>query len=353
LDNLTFDSIRHDQAMYARITPEFEFQGDTPQKFQAWAEAFRPRLRQALGLEAIAAQTAGHQPTAVRGKVIELADHIRESWHLWVEPSVPLPFYLLRPKGTVGARPLVLTPHGHNHPYIYVGIAHDEAERKSIQEGERDIAVQAVREGYLVIAPTARGFGETRTQQEIEEGKVSSCHTQLMHDLLVGRTPVGERVWDISCLIEWALGNLDMDAGRIAVTGNSGGGTVALFAAACEPRISAAMPGSYFCTFRGSIGTIRHCDCNYIPGLLGLGEMYDIAGLIAPRPFLAIAGVQDPIFPIDHVRTAFRRLHRIYTAAGVPERCALSEGQGGHRFYKADVWPFLRRWWGDSKNINS
>ena len=346
MDQLTYDSNQHDQVLYERMRPEFEFQGNTLQQFHVWADGFRPRLAQALGLEAIAAQTAGYQISAVCSEVVELEDHVREAWHLWVEPTVPLPFYLLRPKNAAGARPLVLTPHGHNHPHIYVGIANNEQEQKSAQEGERDIAVQAVREGYLVIAPTARGFGETRTPQDIAEQKVSSCHTQLMHDLLVGRTPIGERVWDISRLIDWALATLEVEAGKIAITGNSGGGTTALFAAACEPRISAAMPGSYFCTFRDSIGTIRHCDCNYIPGLLNLGEMYDVAGLIAPRPFLAIAGLQDPIFPIEHVRYAFERLRHIYSAAGAPERCALSEGPGGHRYYKADVWPFLRRWWG-------
>lgn len=345
MDLPSYDASLHDQALYERVRPEFEFQGTTLEQFQAWAGAFRPRLRQALGLDAIAAQTAGHQVKAERGEVVELEDHTRESWHLWVEPDVPLPFYLLRPKGAGGRHPLVLTPHGHNHPHIYVGIAKNEQEQKSVQEGERDIAVQAVREGYLVIAPTARGFGETRTLQDQEEQKVSSCHTQLMHDLLVGRTPIGERVWDLSRLIDWALINLDVDARRIAVTGNSGGGTVSLFAAACEERISAAMPGSYFCTFRGSIGAIHHCDCNYIPGILGLGEMYDIAGLIAPRPFLAIAGLQDPIFPIEHVRFAFQRLQRIYAAAGAAECCALYEGEGGHRYYKAPAWPFLRKWW--------
>ena len=87
--------------------------------------------------------------------------------------------------------------------------------------------------------------------------------------------------------------------------------------------------------------------------MLALGEMYDVAGLIAPRPFLAIAGVQDAIFPIEHVRIAFERLQRIYAAAGEPERCELYEGAGGHRYYKADAWPFLRRWWGDSKCFNS
>ena len=73
---------------------------------------------------------------------------------------------------------------------------------------------------------------------------------------------------------------------RIAITGNSGGGTVSLFAAACDTRISVSVPGCYFCTFAGSIGSIAHCDCNYVPGILRLGEMHDVAGLIAARDFL-------------------------------------------------------------------
>jgi poly(3-hydroxybutyrate) depolymerase len=223
-----------------------------------------------------------------------------------------------------------------------VGLYENEEERRSILEGDRDIAVQAVREGYLVISPTTRGFGETRTQQDQQEGKLSSCRTQLLHGLLVGRTPIGERVWDIACLIDWALANLAVDGQRIAITGNSGGGTTSVFAAACEERIAAALPGSYFCTFAGSIGSIYHCDCNYVPGILNLGEMYDVAGLIAPRPFCAIAGVEDPIFPISAVRLAYAKLQQVYEAAGKPDNCRLYEGNGGHRYYKEGAWPWLR-----------
>ena len=68
-----------------------------------------------------------------------------------------------------------------------------------------------------------------------------------------------------------------------------------------------------------------------IPGILQLGEMYDVAGLIAPRPFCAIAGAEDPIFPIDETRFAYRKLREIYEVAG----------QGGHRFYKDGAWPFV------------
>jgi len=338
-----YDSIKHFETLYNSVPREFAFSASAPQAWAAWQEAFRPRLRQQLGLDNLAADLRDHQPQREQLTTEDLETYTRESWQLWVEPTVPLPFYLLRPKGQTEPLPLVLTPHGHNHPHIYAGLADNEAETQSIQEGERDIAVQSVREGYLTIAPTTRAFGATRTAADKEANKVHSCRVQLLHGLLVGRTPIGERVWDISRLIDWAIANLAVDAQRIAITGNSGGGTVSLFAAACEPRISVAVPSCYFCTFQGSIGAIYHCDCNYVPGILRLGEMYDVAGLIAPRPFCAIAGQDDPIFPIEQVKFAFERLKEIYAIAGAPEACQLYIGQGGHRYYRAGAWPFIRQ----------
>jgi cephalosporin-C deacetylase-like acetyl esterase len=107
--------------------------------------------------------------------------------------------------------------------------------------------VQAVNEGYIVIAATTRGFGDTRTKFDAENNRVSSCRIELMHGLLVGRTAIGERVWDISRLIDWATSRDDVDAKRIAITGNSGGGTISVFAPACDTRISVAVPSCYFC----------------------------------------------------------------------------------------------------------
>jgi len=343
-----YDSAKHFASTYRAFQPEFEFQAESLGELESWQQAFRPRLRQALGMDNLEADLNGHTPTAEQRSSEDMGDYVRETWHVLVEPTVPLPFYLLRPKSVVGPVPLVLTPHGHNHPRLYAGISNDEEEAAHISEGERDIAVQAVREGYIAIAPTTRAFGETRTEGDREDDRTHSCRSQLMNGLLAGRTPIGERVWDMGCLIDWAVANLEVDETRIAMTGNSGGGTVTVFAAACDERIAVAMPGSYFCTFEGSIGSIRHCDCNYVPGLLRLGEMYDVAGLIAPRPFSAIAGRDDAIFPLEHVKYAYDLLKSIYAVADASDRCRLHIGEGGHRFYKDGAWPFLRQHFGIS-----
>ncbi len=366
-----YDQESHLNALYENVSGTYAFRATDPEGLSAWQAAFRPKLREALGLDNMASDLSGYVPKAERLESTDLGSHVRERWYLWVEPTVPLPFYLLLPKGvkrgeagtgtgaaagtgaaTDGidrdeALPLVLVPHGHNHPHIYVGISRDAAEEAHMMEGERDIARQAAaEEGYIVIAPTTRAFGETRTAKDIEADKIHSCRDQLVHDLLLGRTPIGERVWDTSRLIDWAVANLPIDADRIAITGNSGGGTISVFASACDTRIALSMPGCYFCTFVGSIGTIHHCECNYVPGLLRLGEMYDVAGLIAPRPFCAIAGRHDPIFPIDHVHAAFDRLKAVYEVAGAGDKCELAVGEGGHRFFKTPAWDFVRRHFG-------
>ena len=339
---LTSDTYTYQLA--AETYRAFAFRAETQAEFVAWQRAFRPHLRSMLGIDVIAQRgLCDLSPHQVGEETF--ADHVREEWTIQTEPGYEVPFYLLRPMDITEPRPLVLTPHGHGKAgkRTYVGICDTEAERLSIAEGERDIALQAVREGYVAIAPDMRAFASMRLRQDIEADATSSCRDLQMRALLFGRTLVGERVWDIERLIDYAATRPEVDVSRVVITGNSGGGTVSLFAAACDPRITVAVPSSYFCTFEASIGSIHHCECNYVPGMMTVGEMYDVAGLIAPRPFLAVAGREDPIFPYAGVTLAFERLHCIYEVTGVPDRCQLYTGEGGHRYYKAGVWPFVRR----------
>ncbi len=340
----SYDDKVHFDDLYETAAMKFAFSGSSKEDFEKWQTVFRPELRRTLGLDKIEASLPGYIPKAVKRDSEDIGFAIRERWVLYTEPTVPLPFVLLRPKNITGKLPLVITPHGHGrNTELYAGIYHNEEERQSMIDGERDIAIQAVKQGYIAIAPTTRGFGETRTNEDRENDVKFSCRIQLMHDIMVGRTPIGDRVWDISRIIDWATANLPVDTTKIAVTGNSGGGTVTLFASACDTRITISMPSSYFCTFAGSIGTIAHCDCNYIPGILELGEMGDVAGLIAPRAFCAIHGEKDPIFPITETRKSFKHLQEIYAAAGAPDNCKLYVGPEGHRYYKAGAWPFVKK----------
>lgn len=323
------------------------FRASTVHDTIIWQRSLRALLWRRLGIDRIAAR--GRCDLMPRCEGIEqLADHTRELWRIQTEPGFFLPFYVLRPLATAGEpvnRPVVITPHGHGKAgkRTYVGIADTPQEEEQIVVGERDVALQAVREGYVALAPDVRAFGEMRLPEDLAKDATCSCRQMQMRAFLLGRTLIGERVWDMMRLIDFAASQPGMDASRVVITGNSGGGTVTLFAAAMDERFRAAIPGSYFCTFAASIGSMSHCECNYVPGILEIAEMYDVAGLIAPRPFMAVNGREDRIFPIHATQEAFARLQEVYRVFGAEDQCRLFIGNGGHRYYKQDVWPFVKQ----------
>ncbi len=212
-------------------------------------------------------------------------------------------------------------------------------ETKPLQvEGDRDFAIGCMRRGVAALCIEQRAFGE-REENLMKQRAAHRCHDAAMHALQLGRTLIGERVYDVDRGIDYLATRGDADMRRIGVMGNSGGGTISVFAAAMLPRLAYAMPSCYFCTFRASILSIYHCSDNYVPGLSKVAEMSDIMGLFAPKPVVLVAGREDPIFPIAATRTAFRNLKRIYRGLGAESHCHLVVGEGGHRFYAQKAWP--------------
>ena len=336
-----FHPNRWTRDLFERYEPKYGFDRWGSESFDSWQEQFRDELESALGLPVIE-EDGPHDLAAKEIDSEERYDHIRQKWVVRTERDFYVPFYLLLPDDPDDSLPVVIAVHGHgeNGKETYVGRYETDDQRLAISEGERDVGLQAVRRGYAAIVPDMRGFGELSNVEDQEAGR-GTCRTMQMHAQLFGRSLVGERVWDVSRLVDFVEGRPELDSDRIAITGNSGGGTVSLFAAAVDERISLSAPSSYFCTFEDSIASIHHCECNYVPGVARLGELSDVAGLIAPRPFLAIAGADDPIFPIDGTRRAFDALREIYEAAGAAGACELYVGSGGHRYYADGAWPFI------------
>lgn len=332
----------HLDNMFRNAERKYAFENANPKKLKKWQKEFRQELKEKLGINIIEAQYSQFVPEATLVSSEDAEYAIRERWIIRTEPDVQLPIVVMRPKNLSGKVPLMITPHGHGkNTESYAGVYHSEEEREEGEVGERNVAVQAVQHGFIGIAPTARGFGETRTAAGKDKDVTSSCHDLMIQDALLGRSPVGDRVWDIMKIIDWALKELPIDGKNIIVSGNSGGGTATFYAGAVDERISMSLPASSFCQYLPSIGDIVHCECNYVPGVMTLGDMGDIAGLTAPRYFCAIQGIKDPIFPIEGARKAFETVKKVYAAAGFPENCELYEGSEGHRYYKEGAWNFI------------
>lgn len=337
-----FDYTEHLKTMYDGADLKYAFEKYKPSQWKKWQKELRRELTLALGLDIIERNCKGFVPEARQLDSEDLGEYTRERWEIITEPDVLLPMVVMRPKNLNGPVPLMITPHGHyKNTEVYAGVYADEKEKARIQETECDFAVQAVQHGFIAIAPTSRGFGKTRTKNDIANDAIYSCPDLMLRDALVGRTPIGDRVWDMMRILDWALQSLSIDRKNVIVCGNSGGGTVALYTGALDTRFSQSVPADYLCGFVESLGLIRHCACNYVPGVMRLCEMGEIAALTAPRPFCAINGAQDEIFPIEGTRRVFSTVKKVYQAAGVPDNCMLYAGPGGHRFFKEPAWNFI------------
>jgi hypothetical protein len=98
----------------------------------------------------------------------------------------------------------------------------------------------------------------------------------------------------------------------------------------------------YFNTFADSILSIHHCIDNYVPGLSGVVEMPDLAGLVAPRPLFVEGGDRDPIFPLHTLQKAITQATEIYSAWGVPGRFGSEVFEGDHQFHGVGAFRFLK-----------
>ncbi|WP_129663148.1 alpha/beta hydrolase family protein [Phytoactinopolyspora endophytica] len=261
------------------------------------------------------------------------------------ELGADVPCHLLVPDGADQPVPVVVCLQGHStgmhNSLARAGVSDPTPQ---VPDGDRDFAIQAVSRGYAALALEQRCFGErVDIRPEERRAGLGTCHHAVHVASLLGRTMVGERVWDVSRAIDALAEFPEVDTDRIACLGHSGGGTVAWYAACVDERIGAVMPSASVCTYRASIGSIDHCSDNYLPGALRYFDMPDLAGLIAPRPLVVTTGRDDPIFPIDGVREAAGKVREIYDVFGASERVELVIGDGAHRFFADDAWPVFSR----------
>jgi len=254
------------------------------------------------------------------------------------ERYADVPAYVCIPKNVEPPYKFMICLQGHStgmHNSIAVKLG-DESKKIKVA-GDRDFGLGCMERGIAALCIEQRSFGE-RNEKIQKMASPHMCHDAAAHALKLGRTLAGERVWDVERGIDYLNSRGDVDMKSIGVMGNSGGGTVTLYACAVLDRLKVAMPSCSFCTFRGSIMSIYHCIDNYIPGLFKYAEMADVMGLFAPKPVVVVAGKDDDIFPIKAVRKAFRDLKKIYTAAGAADHCHLVVGNEGHRFYAQPAW---------------
>lgn len=322
------------QKIMSQTTPALAYKGGD---VKVWQNKLRRKLKELVG-------DLPKKPCALKTKTLWRKKHplgTIEKITFVSEPYADVVAYVCLPNAVKPPYTFTICLQGHSTGmHNSIRVQRDNENKPHEVEGDRDFGIICMSYGLAALCIEQRSFGLRREQTQ-KHTSSHGCHDATMHSLLLGKTLLGERVYDVDRGVDYLATRKDCNMKNIGVMGNSGGGTISLFAAALLPRIAFAMPSCYFNTFKDSLMSIYHCADNYIPGLLKYAEMSDIAGLFAPKPIVMVAGAKDDLFPIAATRRSFKELQKIYAAAGAKSNCQLVVGSEGHRFYAKDAWPVL------------
>ena len=305
--------------------------------FDAWKKEIKDKLVELTGIELIKENIC--EPDLVIEEDLMMDGYRRIRFVFYSEIDAPVPCYLLIPDTKEAKYPVAIVLQGHSTGF-HNSIGVIKYERDLSLQPRNSFALQAVNNGFAALCIEQRSMGERKPPKA--EDRAHNCCFQAHNAFMLGRTLIGERVWDVSRAIDMLALFSECDTERICITGNSGGGTASFYAACLDERIKASIPSCAFCSYTESIMGMLHCGCNYIPQAYRYFEMQDLSCLIAPRKLAIVAGEKDPIFPINGVLEGFDVAKEIFAAAGVPENVSLHITPKEHWWCEDIVWPAIK-----------
>jgi dienelactone hydrolase len=279
--------------------------------------------------------------SALRPSVAERAavpGGVREKVSYAVERGERVQAYLFLPE-TPGPHPAVLCIHQH-HRQFHLG----KSEPAGLAgDPEQFYALELAARGYVTLAADAIGFEDR--QHPVLQGQDYE-RFEANKRLTEGSCLQAKMLWDLMRALDYLAARREVDARRIGCLGHSLGGQETLFLCAVDRRVAVGVSSCGFSSYRALFdGAINHNFAAYVPGLLQYGDLDRVLGLVAPRPFLALAGKDDPIFPLAGAHATVRAARRVYAEAA--HRVRLRVFPGGHGFsapMREAAYAWLDRW---------
>ncbi len=341
VDAAAFDPVLYTRKLYESAPLRLTFRAQNRRQAEAWQKRLRAKLTELVG--GFPAQRAALKPQTLETR--DFPAYGREKFVFESRPGLFVLGYLLTPRNSTPPYPAMICLPGHGRGVDdIVGIDAQGRDRTNKPGYQHDFAIQVVEHRMAAIAIEPLAFGCRRDPVTRRKGaELTACQPSAGAALLLGQTMIGWRVYDVMRAIDWIETRKELDAHRVGCVGISGGGTITTFAAALEPRIGAAMISGYLNTFRDSVMSLSHCIDNYIPGILNWAEMYDVAGLIAPRPLFVESGIKDDIFPIEASKQSFACVQKVYEAFDATALAKQEVFDDVHSFYGVHGLPFLAK----------
>ena len=245
-------------------------------------------------------------------------------------PGIHVTALVYVPEAPSGRKPAVLVACGHS------------ASGKAYA-AYQEISARLARRGYVVLCWDPVGQGERSQFWDEARGRsrynlVCGEHAVLGNlATIAGTSLVRTLVWDGMRAVDYLLTRDDVDGGRLAITGTSGGGFQSTWIGALDTRIAAVLPSCFPTSLPMRMANRIFEDPDSDPeqdppGLVSEG--IDHAGLLLlayPRPLHVSAAVLD-FFPIEGTRRTMREVAAFYRRFGHGDRIALSEGYHKHQY---------------------
>lgn len=256
----------------------------------------------------------------------EEADRVVEWVTYEVEPREVVPAIMLIPRRRTPPLPAVVCHHQHAGQY-------DLGKSEAVGwagNPQQAYAAELCARGYVTLSPDAIGF-EERAHPRLSGPEYERFAA---HELLLkGLTLQGKMIWDVMRAVDYLASRKEVDPKRIGMIGHSLGAAETWFSMALEPRIAAGAASCGTTTYAAVLAAERyHNYAFYVPGVLKWGDISEVVSMIAPRPFLVLAGEQDHGFPVSGAREVAARASMLYRRLGKAEALDLFVSAGGHEF---------------------
>lgn len=216
---------------------------------------------------------------------VDCGSYVREKVEYGTEEGERVRAYLLVPKNIKESRPAIFCHHQHAGNYALgksevVGISGDPDQAYAAELAER---------GYITFAPDAIAF-EERNWSEGGHAEYFELATRLVQ----GKTLLAKALHDLAVGLDYLQTRKEVDRDRIGFIGHSYGGKMAIWAPAFDERIKASVSNCGCVSYKDSLDRGIGIQMEFcVPGILEVGDIDDVAGLIAPRALLISATTND------------------------------------------------------------
>jgi dienelactone hydrolase len=162
--------------------------------------------------------------------------------------------------------------------------------------------------GFFVLCVDAFGAGE----RAIEE-KLGEYHGEMTGAMLLppGRPLSGIQVYENMRAVDYLISRKEVDAGRIGITGASGGGNQTMYAGGYDTRFRCIVPTCSVGTYQSYLSAAC-CMCEVVPGGLTFTEEGNILGLSSGRGLMITSATKDAFqFSVDQAKISVERARQI------------------------------------------